>query len=89
MTLLGIVIDWRDEHPSKAQSPILVTLLGIVIDWRDEHPRKAQSPILVTLLDILIFVAFDQQDKICPSDLNNNCPCIKYLELFKTIFLKL
>ena len=43
----------------------------------------------MTLLDILIFVAFDQQDKICPSDLNNNCPCIKYLELFKTIFLKL
>jgi hypothetical protein len=37
-TLLEIVIDDNDEHPSKQLLPIEVTLLEIVIDNKDEHP---------------------------------------------------
>ena len=31
VTLLGMVIDVNDLHPSNALSPILVTLLGIIV----------------------------------------------------------
>ena len=39
VTLLGIVIEMREEHPEKARSPMLLTLLGIVIEMREEQYR--------------------------------------------------
>ena len=46
----------RPLHPSKANSPILVTEFGMVIDVKPEQPEKAPSPILVTEFGIVIDV---------------------------------
>ena len=48
LLLLSTVIAAREEQPSKAESPILVTESGIVTDVREEQPPKAEKPILVT-----------------------------------------
>jgi hypothetical protein len=37
VTLLGIVIEVREEQLSKALPPILVTLLGIVMEVKPEQ----------------------------------------------------
>jgi hypothetical protein len=37
VTLLGMVIEVREEQCSKASSPMLVTLLGMVIEVREEQ----------------------------------------------------
>ena len=50
----GIVIFVNDEHPEKAEYPILVTEKGIAICVNDEHPEKAYSPIEVTQEGIVI-----------------------------------
>ena len=49
VTLLGMVIEVREEQALKAAFPMLVTLLGIVIEVREEQSRKVSSPMLVTL----------------------------------------
>ena len=41
VTLLGIVIEVKEEQFKKASSPMLVTLLGIVIEIKEEQPEKA------------------------------------------------
>ena len=41
VTPLGIVIEAREEQPSKEQVPILVTLLGMVIEVKEEQSEKA------------------------------------------------
>ena len=37
VTLLGMVMEVREEQLEKAQSPMLVTLLGIVTEVREEQ----------------------------------------------------
>ena len=56
VTLLGIVIEVREEHLEKAEDPILVTLLGIVTDVKPEQCPNASYPILVTLLGMVMEV---------------------------------
>ena len=41
VTLLGIVIEVREEQPEKADPPMLVTLSPIVADVKAEQPEKA------------------------------------------------
>ena len=48
VTLLGIVIEVREEQTQKASCPMLVTPLGIVMEEREEQPEKVASPMLVT-----------------------------------------
>ena len=48
VTLLGMVMDVRPLHPSKAEVPMLVTLLGMVMDVREVHEPKALLSILVS-----------------------------------------
>ena len=43
-----MVMAVREEHPSKARLPIVVTPSGIVMAVREEHPQKASLPIDVT-----------------------------------------
>ena len=43
VTLLGIVMEVREEQPENAELPILVTLLGIITEVREEQPKKAKS----------------------------------------------
>ena len=38
VTLLGIVIEVKEEQPRKAAPPMLVTLLGIVTEVREWQP---------------------------------------------------
>ena len=56
VTLLGIVIDVKDQQPAKASSPMDVMLFGIVIDVKDQQPAKALSPMDVMLFGIVIDV---------------------------------
>ena len=44
-TLLGIVIEVREEHSQKASYPIFITPSGIETDMRERQPRKAELPI--------------------------------------------
>ena len=37
VTLSGITMDVREEHPMKAAPPMLVTLLGMTMDVREEQ----------------------------------------------------
>ena len=53
----------RPLHPSKANSPILVTEFGMVIDVKPEQPEKAPSPILVTEFGIVTDVKPLQSSK--------------------------
>jgi len=41
VTLLGIVIEVKEEQSRKAPTPILVTLLGIVMEVKEEQLAKA------------------------------------------------
>ena len=41
VTLLGIVIEVKEEQPAKAQPPILVTLSGMVTEVKEEQSVKA------------------------------------------------
>ena len=41
VTLLGMVIEVKEEQPEKALLPILVTLLGMVTEVKEEQPSKA------------------------------------------------
>ena len=45
-TLIGILIELSDEHPSKEEALILVILPGSVIDFSDVHPLKEEAPIV-------------------------------------------
>ena len=56
VTLLGMVMDAKDEHSSKAASPMLVTLLGIVMDVREVQKEKALSPRFVMPLCKIMLV---------------------------------
>ena len=60
VTLLGIVIDVRNEQLLNAKLLIELTLLGIVIEVRDEQPKNALFPIELTLLGIVIEVRDEQ-----------------------------
>ena len=60
VTLLGIVIEVREEQSEKTLSPIVVTLLGIVIEVRERQLAKAAPSIVVTLLGIVIEVREEQ-----------------------------
>ena len=46
VTLSGIVISLRLEHPEKARPPMEVTLSGIVIFFKLAQSQKAESPII-------------------------------------------
>jgi hypothetical protein len=59
-TLLGIIIDFRDEQPWKALCPIFITLSGIVIECKEEHLLNASSSMVVTLLGMIIVVRDEQ-----------------------------
>ena len=37
VTLLGIVIEVKEEQPEKTEYPMLVTLIGIVIEVKEEQ----------------------------------------------------
>ena len=50
------MIEVREEQPSKAKKPILVTESGITIETRDSQPKNARSPILVTEEGITLFL---------------------------------
>ena len=63
VTLLGIVIEVREEQSAKAPSPMLVTPLGIVIEVREEQAAKAPTPIFVTLLPMLTEVKEEHSEK--------------------------
>ncbi len=54
VTELGIVIEFKPEHPQKAQYPILFTELGIVIEFKPEQFSKAKIPIAVTDSGIIV-----------------------------------
>ena len=58
-----MVIEVREEQPSKAHSPILVTEAGMVIEVREKQPEKALSPILVTEAGMVIEVRAEQPEK--------------------------
>ena len=58
-----MVIEVREEQPSKAELPILVTESGIEIDVRAEQLEKAESPILVTESGMMIEVRAEQPRK--------------------------
>ena len=60
VTLLGMVIEVRPLHSSKAYFPILVTELGIAILVKPEHPENAPSLMDFTELGILISFRFLQ-----------------------------
>ena len=51
-----IVTDFKEEHPKKALSPMLVMLLGIMIEDNDEHLTKVFLSMFVTLVGIVIEV---------------------------------
>ena len=57
VTLLGIVMEVKEEQPSKALSPILVTLLGIVMDLKDEQCLKV--PLAIRRVPTLMLYAPD------------------------------
>ena len=49
MMSFGIVIEVKDEHSLKANSPISRTVSGIVIDRREVQDWNALFPIFVTV----------------------------------------
>ena len=53
VTLLGMVIEVREEQPEKAELPIEVTLLGMMIEVREEQPEKASEQMNLQLSLIL------------------------------------
>lgn len=55
VTLLGMLMEVRFEHPENAVQLIFVTLLGMIIEVRFLHPENAALPILVTLLGISVY----------------------------------
>ena len=67
VTLLGIVIEVKEEHPAKAELLMLVTLFGIVREVKEEHPEKALLPIFVTLSGIVTEVKTEQPEKALPA----------------------
>ena len=48
VTLLGIVIEVKEEQPEKAYHPILVTLLGIVMEVNLSIPSHKYAGIYST-----------------------------------------
>ena len=76
VTLLGIVIEVREEQLTKAQSPIVVTLLGMVTEVREEQPEKAHFPIVVTpspIITCLTLLYGDHGRVIPPPILHFSC----------------
>ena len=49
ITLMGMVIVSREEHPPNAASPIVIILFGMVIDLSEEQPLKASFEMRITL----------------------------------------
>ena len=58
VTLLGSVMEDREEQALKADLPMLVTLLGIDMEVRLPQSQKAYLPMLVTSFSITIFLYF-------------------------------
>ena len=54
--MFGMAIDVKEEHPSKAKSPIVVTLFGMMMEVKEEHPQNAPFLIVVTLFGMVIEV---------------------------------
>ena len=54
VTLLGIIIELKDEQPIKAPLPIKFTFLPIVSDGIDTQFANASPPIVVTLSEIIM-----------------------------------
>ena len=64
VTESGIVMVVREEHPSKARSPIDVTDLGMVIEVREEQSEKAREPIIVTESGMVMDLREEQLVKV-------------------------
>ena len=56
VTLLGMLIEGKLEHPLKAPLPIVITLEGMFISVRAKHPRKAFESISLTPYGIYTLV---------------------------------
>ena len=56
VTVLGMVMEVRAEHPLNALPPILVTELGMVMEVREEQYSNAAYPMLVTELGMVMEV---------------------------------
>jgi drug/metabolite transporter (DMT)-like permease len=56
VTLLGMLIEGKLEHPLKAPLPIVITLEGMFISVRAKHPRKAFESISLTPYGIYALV---------------------------------
>ena len=63
ITLSGIVIEVKEEQPSKASTPILVIELEIVILVRPSHHLNALSPILAIPFPIVMAVRVEHLSK--------------------------
>ena len=63
VTLFGIVMFLRFEHPSNADSPILVIPSDITTLVSPE-PLKADVPMLVTLPGIVMLVRLEQPENV-------------------------
>ena len=63
VTLLGMLMLVRPEHPEKTLGSMLVTLSGMSMLVRPVQPEKALSPMLFTLSGMLISVRLLQPSK--------------------------
>ena len=63
VTLLGMLMLVRPEHPEKTLGSMLVTLSGMPMLVRPVQPEKALSPMLFTLSGMLISVRLLQPSK--------------------------
>ena len=70
VTLLGMVMEAREEQYEKAEFPMLVTLLGMVTEVREEQPLKTLIPILSMVLSGSIIPVRDVQFKKAQSAIN-------------------
>ena len=61
--LLGIVIDFSEEHPEKTSLLMEFMLFGIVIDVRDVQFLNAPFPIEVMLLGLVIDFSEEHPEK--------------------------
>jgi len=56
VTVVGIEMLGKPEHPLNALAPMLVTLVGMVMVGRLVHPLNALTPMLVTDAGIVMLV---------------------------------
>ena len=66
VTLLGIVMLFRDEHCANAPVPVSVKLLGSVTSVKDVQLKNALVGIIVMLLGIVTLVSDEQYSYLQP-----------------------